>query len=190
MLLFQKPYIISIPIDCEYIQLLFLGNSENGHWICMYYSNNIIHIYDSLNVECLKEEDKVFINRLFPNNPELKITFETVQSETNSYDCRIFAIAFAISILFNICPCSLSFDISQMRLHFLKIFETRIIRMFPLSQNSAYEYINYDYSLIPIRRSIIHQYVFVEQKLHFNAEEINMIERNIQARLIFEQNKL
>ena len=51
--------------------------------------------------------------------------------------------------------------------------------MFPLSQNSAYEYINYDFSLIPIRRSIIYKYVFVEQKLHFNAEEINMIERNI-----------
>ena len=61
---------------------------------------------------------------------------------------------------------------------------------FPLSQNSAYEYINYDFSLIPIRRSIIHKYVFVEQKLHFNAVEMNMIERNIQARLIFEQNKI
>ena len=90
---------ISVSIDCEYIQLLFLRNSEKGHSICMYYSNNIIHIYDSLNVKCIKVEDKVFINRLFPNNPELKITFETVQSETNSYDCRIFAIAFAISIL-------------------------------------------------------------------------------------------
>ena len=66
-----------------------------------------------------------------------------------------------------------------MRLHLLKIFETCTIRMFPLSQNSAYEYINYDFSLIPIRRSIIHKYVFVEQKLHFNLEEINMIERNI-----------
>ena len=63
------------------------GNSEKDHWICMYYSNKIIHIYDSLNVKYLKEEDTVFINRLFPNNPELKITFETVQSETNSYDC-------------------------------------------------------------------------------------------------------
>ena len=62
--------------------------------------------------------------------------------------------------------------------------------MFPLSQNSAYKYINYDFSLIPIQRSIIHKYVFVERKKHFNAEEINMIERNIQARLIFEQNNI
>ena len=39
LLLVQKPYsIISIPFDYEYIQLLFLGNSEEGHWICMYYS--------------------------------------------------------------------------------------------------------------------------------------------------------
>ena len=95
----------------------------------MYYINKIIHIYDSLNVKCLKEDDKVFINRLFPNNPELKITSETVQSQTNSYNWEIFAIAFAIFILFNICPCSLSFDISQMRLHLLKIFETRTIRI-------------------------------------------------------------
>ena len=80
-LLVQKPYnITSIPINCEYVQLLFSGNSWKGHWIRMYYSNNIIHIYDIHNVKCLKEEDKVFINRLFPNNPELKITFETVQS--------------------------------------------------------------------------------------------------------------
>ena len=69
-LLVQKSYnIISIQINCEYIQLLFSGNSEKGHWICMYCSNNIIHIYDSLNVKCLKE-DKVFINRLSPNNLE------------------------------------------------------------------------------------------------------------------------
>ena len=47
---------------------------------------------------------------------------------------------------------------------------------FSLSQNFAYEYINYDFSLISIRRSIIHKYVFVEQKLHFNSEQINMIE--------------
>ena len=63
-----------------------------------------------------------------------------------------------------------------MRLYLLKIFETRTIRMFPLSQNSAYKYIKYDISLIPIRRSIIHKYVFVERKLHFDAEEINTIE--------------
>ena len=44
--------------------------------------------------------------------------------------------------------------------------------------------------MIPIRRSIIHKYVFVEQKLHFDTEEINIIERNIQARLNFEQNKI
>ena len=24
------------------------GNSEKGHWICMYYSNKIIHIYDRI----------------------------------------------------------------------------------------------------------------------------------------------
>ena len=77
-----------------------------------------------------------------------------------------------------------------MRLHLLKIFETRTIRMFPLSQNFAYEYINSDFSLIPIRRSIIHKYVFVETKLHFDAEGINIIERNIQARFNFEQNKI
>ena len=52
LIIYLKIVHLSIPIDCEYIQLLFLGNSETGHWICMYYSNNIIYIYDSLNVKC------------------------------------------------------------------------------------------------------------------------------------------
>ena len=44
--------------------------------------------------------------------------------------------------------------------------------------------------MISIRRSIIHKYVSVEPKLHFDAEEINIIERNIQGRLNFAQNKI
>ena len=79
----------------------------------MYYNNNVLHIYDSVNVKCLKDEHKVFIKKLFPNISDLMITFEIVPSQQNCYDCGVFAIAFAVSILFNVCPCRLRYDVSQ-----------------------------------------------------------------------------
>lgn len=190
-LLIQKPCNIQpVAIDNEYIQLLFSGNSEKGHWICMYYNNKTIHIYDSLNARCLQNEHKIFINRLFPNNSDLKITFETVQSQNNTYDCGIFAIAFVVSILFNICPCSLSFDIFQMRPHLLKIFETRNIEMFPIQQNYAYEIVSHNYSEMPIRRNVFHKFSFTSEQLILNDEDINLIEKNYQKQLMLEQKKI
>ena len=50
----QRPYNIKpVQRNFEYIQILFTGSNECGHWICMYYCNDIIHIYDSFNQNCL-----------------------------------------------------------------------------------------------------------------------------------------
>ena len=114
-LMFQKSCKINlISMNSEYIQIFFSGNDKRGHWICMYY-NNVLHIYDSVNAKCLKDEHKVFIKKLFPNISNLLITFEVVQSQKNFYDCGVFAIAFAASIRCNVCPCSLRY-VSQLRL--------------------------------------------------------------------------
>ncbi|OXU17575.1 hypothetical protein TSAR_015488, partial [Trichomalopsis sarcophagae] len=182
-LLVQKPFNINpIPIDSEYFQILFSGNFKKDHWICMYYKDNIIHIYDSLNVGFLHDEHKVYINRLFPNNSNLKIIFEQVQSQTNNYDCGIFSIAFIASILFN-------YDIPLMRLHLLNIYETRNITMFPIIRNNDRINFRYDFSMLANVRSINHRSNVKEQNLSFNYEEINLIEEKIREKLIEEQQK-
>lgn len=33
----------------NFIQILHSGNNEADHWICVYYENNNLHVYDSLN---------------------------------------------------------------------------------------------------------------------------------------------
>ena len=77
----------------------------------------------------------MYINRLFPNKNAYKITFESVQNQENLYDCGIFSIAFVISLIFNVCPCELVFDIKLMRKHLLELYNTCTLTMFLVSKN-------------------------------------------------------
>lgn len=128
----QEPDTINAIDLCKpYIQILFSGSVNNGHWICIYYDKNIIHIYDSLNTNVLHNDFKIFLNYMFPIKDNLKIVYEQVQSQENSYDCGVFAIAFATCLLHQVCPCTVQFDIMQMRKHLFNIFDTNNIVMFP-----------------------------------------------------------
>lgn len=117
-----------------FIQILFCGSSEIGHWICVWYDGEILHVYDSLN-GVLNDDHKKYLHCLLPNKINLKIVYEKVQIQKRTFNCGLFAIAFAISITKNICPCSIEFEETKMRDHLLKIFQTREIQMFPLSKN-------------------------------------------------------
>jgi len=93
----------SIPKNKRHIQILptqLLGY----HWVCSYYDTKNIFIYDSLNTKILNECQKQFLEKLFPIYDFIKypIQFPIVQKQSNSSDCGVFAIAFAISLLFNI----------------------------------------------------------------------------------------
>ncbi|XP_011349057.2 eukaryotic translation initiation factor 3 subunit A-like [Ooceraea biroi] len=85
----------------------------------------------------LHEHHKQFLTKLFPTHDFIKypVKFPTVQSQPNGSDCGIFAIAFAVSLLFNIKPEKVRYDHSLMRLHLIKIFETNIIEHFPQDLN-------------------------------------------------------
>lgn len=59
------------------------------------------------------------------------ITFLTVQQQPNGNDCGVFAIAFAVSLLFNIEPDKVRYDPNLMRQHLIKTFESNVIEHFP-----------------------------------------------------------
>ena len=131
----QSPLYLQVPenitpidLNRSYIQLLFSGPSSSGHWICMFYNNKTLHIYDSLNNNDLYAEHKVFLNRLFPNKNGLRIVFEKVTMQNNNYDCGVFTIA---SLIFNICPCLLNFKLHEMLKHLVKMFAEDMIYQFP-----------------------------------------------------------
>ena len=59
------------------------------------------------------------------------IQFPRVQQQPNGNDCGVFAIAFAVSLLFGLKPNTIRYEHSLMRNHLLRIFETNIIEHFP-----------------------------------------------------------
>lgn len=126
--------IVPFQINEEFIQILFRGPNDSGHWICVWYDKHILRIYDSLN-EGLHHDHKLYINRLFPNSDNIKIVYKKVQIQHQSYNCGLFAIAFATCIAFGICPCNVKFDEFKMRNHLKSMFLENKISMFPILLN-------------------------------------------------------
>lgn len=82
---------------------------------------------------------ELFLKRLFPTYDFRKpyaVKFPVVQYQPNGNDCGVFAIAFAVSLLFNIKPEKIKYDCSLMRSHLIKILETNIIEHFPQDPHS------------------------------------------------------
>lgn len=121
---------ISDPLN---LHLHDLRKPLNGHWVCCYYDTKNIFIYDLLNNKKLHEHHKQFLRRLFPfySFDKQPVKFPTVQQQLNISDCDVFAIAFAISLLFNIKPVKVEYDYSLMPSYLIKIFESNMIEHFP-----------------------------------------------------------
>ncbi|XP_036140366.1 uncharacterized protein LOC118644831 [Monomorium pharaonis] len=107
--------------------------NTNGHWVCSYYDRKDIYIFDSSNKKKLHKRHEQVLRRLFPFYPFDKkpIIFPTVQQQPNCSDCGVFAIAFATSLLFNIKPEKVRYDVSKMRSHLLDLFQFNKIEHFP-----------------------------------------------------------
>ena len=107
--------------------------NKNGNWVCSYYNSKMIYIYDSLNLKRLHVHHRIYLEKLYPFYlfDKKPIQFPTVQLQPNSNDCGVFAIAFAVSLLFGLKPNTIKYDHSVMRQHLIKIFETNIIEHFP-----------------------------------------------------------
>ncbi|XP_053996975.1 uncharacterized protein LOC128886292 [Hylaeus anthracinus] len=66
---------------------------------------------------------------------EKLIEFPHVQAQLNSRDCGVFAIGFAVSLLFNISPDKVTYNHALMRQHLIKMFKSNRIEHFPRIQN-------------------------------------------------------
>lgn len=129
----------SLSENRKHIQILHSSASLlDGHWVCRFYDMKNIFIYDSLNNKRMHKHHEIFLKRLFSTYPfdTCPVQFPTVQHQPNSNDSGVYAITFAISLLYNIKPENIKYNHSLMRSHFLKIFEINTIEHFP--QDSRY----------------------------------------------------
>ena len=97
-----------VPVKGKFVQVL---NVNKNHWVCVAgEGNNEIHIYDSLLIrinkksmhvkaKMLKYEDEVFLTKTVP-----------VQKQSNSSDCRLFALAFAFDLANNLDPSVITYN--------------------------------------------------------------------------------
>lgn len=79
---------------------------DTGYAVIITRKAYILTIRYNRNNKKLHKHHEQFLNRLFPTYDFHKcpVKFPTVQQQPNSDDCGVFAIALAISLLFNIKP--------------------------------------------------------------------------------------
>lgn len=118
----------------SHLQILYC---KENHWVCCFYDGKSVYIYDSLewsrkkNRFSLHSSISDFLKAVFPFYNLRHVKVPNVQNQRNSYDCRVCAIAFAISILFGLQPEKVYND-SMMRIHLLKMLDNRKIEHFPI----------------------------------------------------------
>ena len=100
-LLLQNPTSIQpIDMNTKSIQLLYSGESDSGHWICVYYENYKLHIYDSLNFNNIHTDHKIFLNRMLPIKTNINLIYEKVHHQKHASYIRCVQIETSSKTLF------------------------------------------------------------------------------------------
>lgn len=117
----------------EHIQLLHDGSN---HWILSFCSNGRVQVCDSL-YSTLTRSSRKSIRSLYKNyfSGTEVISFLPVQRQPDSFNCGLFAIAFAAELLDGKSPSDATFSVDKMRNHFLKCLEKQKLSPFPKETN-------------------------------------------------------
>ena len=112
-----------------------MHNGEN-RWHMSFSSNDLVQICDSLYTNltlviknCLKGLYKSKVEK----NRKLSVTMIAAQKQSDSYNCGLFATAFATDVLNALSPVDSCFGISLMHSHIFQCLETEELTVFPKS---------------------------------------------------------
>ncbi len=128
------------PISVPFVQILHVLKS---HWVTISnalfgcedktYFRDCIKIYDSLlSKHVTLEMQKNVFSIMQPKVKIVNVDVMNVMKQPNSYDCGVFAIAFATEIAHGYNPIWAQFDVGQMRNHLLDCLEKGCLSRFPV----------------------------------------------------------
>ena len=104
------------------------------HWITVTTINckaGEVRVFDSVFTNCDKETE-VLIRGLYQHKSKnTKIIMSRCQKQTGGMDCGLFAIAFAVALVFNLRPSKLKFNQQKMRSHLVECFTKQEMTPFP-----------------------------------------------------------
>jgi hypothetical protein len=127
----------------------------------------------------LHSDHEKFLRGLFPTYPfHIRLVkFSIVQHQPNGNDCGVFAIVFAISLLFNIKPEKVRYDQSLMRFHLIQIFESNMIEHFPQDLNYSAPQKVFPLAIIQKREAVATQVRMMRQK-KTEQQKVNRLQKN------------
>ena len=99
-------------VSSEFVQIIHTGNS---HWVCVSSvscQENEIKIYDSLYNNILSSEAELQVDCMLGGLP-YNIIVAAAQQQHNSFDCGVFAIAFATFFTLGQDPTFVEFNIPK-----------------------------------------------------------------------------
>ena len=126
----------AIPVDGDTVQILI--NVDNCHWICIAVDRknpDTVRVYDSIYASLsLSSQQQILCALLHPKSRRIIIQFMSMQKQTNSSDCGVFAIACAVALCHNENPSTPQWNISEMRPHLIHCLSAKKIIPFPLKK--------------------------------------------------------
>jgi hypothetical protein len=109
---------------------VYILHTEGNHWVtvCLGDACVGIWVYDSLACGRVAEDIKKQIEHV---TNEDQFCLAPTQQQTNSQDCGLFAIAFAVDLVEGFNPCGIQYDESLMREHLASCIRAEHILPFP-----------------------------------------------------------
>ena len=115
----------------EFVQIL---NTGEGHWVTVSTigtSHPLVCVFDSLYSSAGTRLEAQIASLIHTEKPEICLEFMDVPVQAGTYDCGLFAVAFATALALGKRPEDYHFDQSRMRKHLWQCFEERKMEMFP-----------------------------------------------------------
>ena len=112
--------------------------SVRHHWITVSTINckkGEVRVFDSRFANCDKETEAVIRSLYQCHTEKMKIIMSRCQKQSGEKDCGLFAIAFAVALIFNNQPSKLKFNQQKMRSHLVECFNKQQMTPFPCIHN-------------------------------------------------------
>ena len=122
----------------EFVQILNVGGK---HWVTatnIGCEGNKVKVFDSLSLKLSKKDEQSLAALLDTSLPDMTIEWPSMQQQSGTTDCGLFAIAVAVSLCNGDNPSLQCYDQSVMREHLAMCFQCEEIGVFPVLPQSRH----------------------------------------------------
>jgi hypothetical protein len=127
-LVLKHAQIVTKAQQCDNI---YIVHEADAHWVCAKYTcrRNVFMIFDSMQGTIVNRNTRGQLEKVGYCGAEFSM--QSMQRQSGSVDCGLFAIAVAVYLANGIDPSRATYKQALMRRHLNKCFEQRVMTAFP-----------------------------------------------------------